>query len=81
MIDAEDIRKRESALSTFLSMMKAPEFRKDVSKDSNLRWLIRNLQIQNRDHPMLKTAKDLAKWLLKERKNGNFDTRDTQRNN
>ena len=81
MIDAENIRKRESALSTFLSMMEAPEFRKDVSKDSNLRWLLRNLQIQNRDHPMLKTAKDLAKWLLKERKNGNFDTRDTQRKN
>ena len=33
--------------------MLIPEMRKDVSKPENVRWLLRNISIQNRNHPEL----------------------------
>ena len=58
--------KRQSALGTLLEQMNVPEMRRDTSKKTNIRWLSRNLRIQNGEHPMLETAMGLVRWLLKE---------------
>ncbi len=58
--------KRQSALGTLLEQMDIPEFRRDTTKITNVRWLARNLAIQNGKHPMFKTSMGLIRWLLKE---------------
>jgi len=62
----ETVQRKQSALRTFLNMMDVPEMRKDVTKGSNLRWLARNLSINNGEHAMLDTTMGLVIWLLKE---------------
>tara|TARA_B100000029_G_C16936500_1_gene727116 strand:- start:158 stop:379 length:222 start_codon:yes stop_codon:yes gene_type:complete len=57
--------KRQSALGTLLDQMDVPEMRRDTSQISNVRWLSRNLGINNREHAMFATAMSLVKWLLK----------------
>ena len=64
-IDLEDVTRRESALKTILDQMDVPEFRHDTSKLSNLRWLNRNLAINNGQHPLFQTAAEMTLWLLK----------------
>ena len=61
----EVIRRKTSALRTMLEMMEAPEMRMDVSKPANIRWLHRNLRINNSDHPLFETAIELVVWLMK----------------
>ena len=36
---------------TLPSDMTIPEIRRDTTKPENVRWLLRNLGIQNQDHP------------------------------
>ena len=62
----ENILRRQSALNTLLEQMEVPELRKDASSSSNLRWLSRNLAVQNHDHPMFETTINLVRWLLSE---------------
>jgi hypothetical protein len=38
--------------------------RRDVKSKSNLRWLQRNLAIQNCQHSLFKSAMDLVNWLV-----------------
>jgi|APSaa5957512535_1039671.scaffolds.fasta_scaffold291492_2 hypothetical protein len=64
-IGNEDITRREAALLTLLSMMNIPEMRLDTGKRSNLMWIKRNISINNSDHPMLDTAKEITTWLIK----------------
>ncbi len=64
-IDLEDVVRRESALKTILEQMNVPALRCDTSKASNLRWLNRNLAINNGQHPLFQTAAELTLWLLK----------------
>ena len=64
-IDLEDVARRESALKTMLNQMDVPELRRDTSRLSNLRWLNRNLAINNGQHPLFQTAAELTIWLLK----------------
>ena len=64
-IEIEDVAKRESALKTMLDQMDVPEFRRDTSRLSNLRWLNRNLAINNGQHPLFQTAAEMTLWLLK----------------
>ena len=61
----EVIFRRQSALSTLLDQMEVPDMRKDTSKASNIRWLNRNLAIQNSEHPMFETTMGLVVWLLR----------------
>ncbi len=63
-ITEDDVKRRRAALGTLLNQMNVPNFRKDLT-DTNLRWLMRNLSIDNGDHPMAATARDLVKWLLR----------------
>jgi len=43
-------------LITLLERMDVPELRLDVSKPSNVRWLLRNLRIRNNDDEGLEEA-------------------------
>jgi len=36
--------------------MDVPEIRRDTSKPENVRWLMRNLGVRNRQHPMFKSV-------------------------
>jgi len=45
--------------------MIVPEMRKDVSKAANQRWLMRNLRVSNGNHPMIGSALEILKFLLK----------------
>ena len=53
-------------LSALLEDMEIPALRKDLTKISNLRWLNRNIAINN-DSPTLEKARELIKDILKER--------------
>ena len=67
-MDLEDIERRKSALTTITDRMDVPENRRDLDDPScagNLRWMLRNLAVRNRDEPMLETALNLAKEILK----------------
>ena len=64
-INSDDINRRLSALSTLLDSMIVPEMRKDVSKAANQRWLMRNLRVSNANHPMIGSALEILKFLLK----------------
>ncbi len=64
-IEIEDIRRKKSALSTILDTMSVPTSRRDLDRDSNVRWLSRNLRIENGDHPMFDTAKGLVDFLFR----------------
>lgn len=42
--------------------MDIPAMRRDIQDVNNIRWLLRNLPIQNREHPLFKeTMKSLMK--------------------
>lgn len=64
-ITRDDVQRRESALSALLEQMNIPELRRDTTSSRNLRWINRNLAIQNDDHPMFATAAELTVWLLR----------------
>lgn len=64
-ITKEDIQRKESALKTVLESMDVPEMRRDTSRFSNIRWLGRNLKINNRNHPMLETAVEMVEFLMR----------------
>ena len=64
-IKLEDATRRESALGTILQQMDVPKLRQDTSEPANLRWLNRNLGINNGSHPLFATAAELTIWLLK----------------
>ena len=61
----ETIERKQSALRTLLDMLDVPTLRKDVTKETNLRWLARNLAANNKVHPMLDTTFQLVRWLLR----------------
>ena len=66
-ITKEDIERKESALKTVLESMDVPEMRRDTSRFSNIRWLGRNLKINNRNHPMVETAVEMVEFLMRNR--------------
>ena len=61
----ETIAKKKSALRTMLEMMDVPDMRMDLGRPSNIRWLHRNLAINNADHPLFETAWNMVGWLMK----------------
>ena len=73
----ETARKKASALRTILEMMDVPEMRHDTTRVANLRWLGRNLGINNGDHALFETARELIVWLLRENAAAATRVRDT----
>lgn len=67
MTDLIEITSRkQSALETLLEQMNVPAMRRDTTRTANVRWLSRNLGINNGEHPMFDTAMGIVVWLLKE---------------
>ena len=55
----------QSTLKELLETMEIPDMRRDTAQISNLRWLQRNLAIQNGNHPLFETAKELIISLIR----------------
>jgi len=64
-ITIDDVQRRQSALATLLGQMEVPTLRHDTTSFQNIKWLNRNLAIQNGNHPMFVTAAELTVWLLR----------------
>ena len=64
-IEKEDVERKMSALIAILDTMNVPVMRKDLSNLSNVRWLSRNLKIQNADHPMFDTANEMVNFIFR----------------
>ena len=45
--------------------MVIPKIRRDTTKPENVRWLLRNLGVQNQDHPRLEMVCTILKNLTK----------------
>ena len=45
--------------------MIVPDLRRDISKMSNVRWLLRNIRIKNEHHPKLDETVDMLIGLTK----------------
>ena len=54
-----------SALKTLLEQMDVPTRRTEVDNISNVRWLARNLAVENKEHPMFDTTQRLVVWILR----------------
>ena len=62
------LEQKKKALATLLEQMEIPSARKDISKESNVRWLLRNLAIQNKSNPMFETTQKMVVWFLRNNK-------------
>ena len=71
-MDDEVFARKAVALQTLLQPFDIPESRRELNK-SNIRWLSRNLAVNNKDNPMFETAIGLIKWLLKNDKSKGRD--------
>jgi hypothetical protein len=58
---------RKAQVVKILEEMSVPETRKDLNKLSNLRWLQRNLLIQNGNHPRVTEVIETIKVLAREK--------------
>ena len=58
---------RKTQVVKILEEMNVPETRKDLNKLSNLRWLQRNLLIQNGNHPRVTEVLETIKVLTREK--------------
>jgi hypothetical protein len=52
-------------LRNLLGVMNIPSFRRQDMSEANLRWLLRNIQINNAEHAGLPDALKIIKELLK----------------
>ena len=57
--------RRAGGLDTILKEMDLPEMRLDTSSFANVRWLLRNMGVKNKDHPKYGDAKKALKALHK----------------
>ena len=62
------VEQKKKALTTLLEQMEIPLMRKDISKQSNVRWLLRNLAVQNKNNPMFETTQKMVVWFLRNNK-------------
>jgi len=60
-----DAHQREIKLKAILEKMDIPEQRRAALSLRNLRWLNRNMSINNSKHPLLPRAVKLLTWLLR----------------
>ena len=62
---------KQQQLAEMLEEMDVPDFRKNLSRLANIRWLWRNLLIRNRNHPKAMQAVGIAKVLMREKRKEN----------
>jgi hypothetical protein len=53
---------------TLPSDMAIPEIRRDTTKPENVRWLLRNLGVNNQDHPSFEMVLLILKKLAKSKR-------------
>lgn len=63
--EATMFTKKLSALKTLLEQMDVPARRKEVENITNVRWLARNLAVNNKEHPMFETTQRMIVWILR----------------
>jgi hypothetical protein len=62
---------KQQQLAEMLEEMDVPDFRKNLSRLANIRWLWRNLLIRNRNHPKAMQAVGIARVLMREKREQN----------
>ena len=62
---------KQQQLAEMLEEMDVPDFRKNLDRLANIRWLWRNLLIRNRNHPKAMQAVGIAKVLMREKREQN----------
>ena len=70
------MEEKKAQLAEMLEEMDVPDFRKNLDKLSNIRWVWRNLLIRNRNHPKAMQAIGIAKVLMREKREQNQGVRD-----
>ena len=60
-----EAEQQKSQLAEILEEMDLPEMRKNLNNSSNLRWLMRNIGVRNRENPRFKEATGLIRNLMK----------------
>ena len=59
------MEEKKAQLAEMLDQMDVPDFRKNVNKLANIRWLFRNLLIRNRNHPRVAEALVITKEIMR----------------
>jgi len=59
------MEEKKAQLAEMLEQMDVPDFRKNVNKLANIRWLFRNLLIRNRNHPRVAEALVITKEIMR----------------
>ena len=59
------MEEKRAQLAEMLEEMDVPDFRKNVNRLANVRWLFRNLLIRNRNHPKVMQAIGITKELMR----------------
>ena len=65
------MEEKKAQLAEMLEEMDIPDFRKNLDRLANIRWLWRNLLIGNRNHPKAMQAVGIAKVLMREKREQN----------
>ena len=59
------MKEKKAQLAEMLEQMDVPEFRKNLDRLANVRWLFRNLLIRNRNHPKVMQAVVITKEIMR----------------
>ncbi len=59
------MEEKRAQLAEMLEQMDVPDFRKNVNRLANVRWLFRNLLIRNRNHPKVMQAIGITKEIMR----------------
>ena len=65
------MEEKKAQLAEMLEEMDIPDFRKNLDRLANIRWLWRNLLIRNRNHPKAMQAVGIARVLMREKREQN----------
>ena len=65
------MEEKKAQLAEMLEQMDVPDFRKNLDRLANIRWLWRNLLIRNRNHPKAMQAVGIARVLMREKRKEN----------
>tara|TARA_B100000029_G_scaffold470049_1_gene508549 strand:+ start:2061 stop:2264 length:204 start_codon:yes stop_codon:yes gene_type:complete len=60
-----DTKQQKEQLAEILKEMDLPVMRTNLNSFSNLRWLMRNIGVRNREHPRFKEATGLIRNLVR----------------
>ena len=59
------VDEKKAELAEIIEEMDIPEFRRNVNRLANVRWLFRNLLIRNRNHPRAAKALVIAGQIMR----------------